>query len=376
MASHGVPRIAPTEARTGQARQKELEKIEEYVDLVAQVNKNIAERHFTIEVLALTSKLLKRNPEDYTVWNHRRLILQHHFKNPPAASAQSQSVSTALSASQQSVLDLITSDLGFLVPLLVAFPKCYWIWNHRIWLLEQSTSHLPAITVRRLWQDELSLVGKMLNRDKRNFHGWNYRRLVVAQLELHSPSDGHADSSDTSRQTSMVETEFIYTTKMINSDLGNFSAWHNRSKLIPRLLDERQADAAARRKMLDAEFDLTQQGLIDPENQSMWFYHQSLMSTLSPECPRHAAIVLDLTNHDRCGYYERELARVKEMLDDYQDCKWVYQALLQYAAVYREVDAGNKACTTTEMRHWLRELQRLDPLRSGRWDDIEKSLGL
>lgn len=327
-------------------------------------------------MLALTSKLLKKNPEDYTVWNHRRLILQHRFKNPPAASAQSQSVSTTLSASQQSALDLITSDLGFLVPLLVAFPKCYWIWNHRIWLLEQLTSHLPAITVRQLWQDELSLVGKMLNRDKRNFHGWNYRRLVVAQLELHSPSDGHADSSDTSRQTSMVETEFIYTTKMINSDLGNFSAWHNRSKLIPRLLDERQADATARRKMLDAEFDLTQQGLIDPENQSMWFYHQSLMSTLSPECPRHAAIVLDLTNHDRCGYYERELARVKEMLDDYQDCKWVYQALLQYAAVYREVDAGNKACTTTEMRHWLRELQRLDPLRSGRWDDIEKSLGL
>lgn len=76
-------------------------------------------------------------------------------------------------------------------------------------------------------------MGKMLNRDKRNFHGWNYRRLVVAQLELHPPSDGHAESYDASSRATMVEAEFSYTTKMINSDLGNFSAWHNRSKLIP-----------------------------------------------------------------------------------------------------------------------------------------------
>jgi geranylgeranyl transferase type-2 subunit alpha len=49
----------------------------------------------------------------------------------------------------------------------------------------------------------------------------------------------------------MVESEFEYTTKMINANLSNFSAWHNRSKLIPRLLDERNADAAKRRKFLD-----------------------------------------------------------------------------------------------------------------------------
>lgn len=51
--------------------------------------------------------------------------------------------------------------------------------------------------------------------------------------------------------TSAVETEFAYTTKMINADLSNFSAWHNRSKLIPRLLDERKADDEARRNFLD-----------------------------------------------------------------------------------------------------------------------------
>ncbi len=52
---------------------------------------------------------------------------------------------------------------------------------------------------------------------------------------------------------SMAESEFEYTTKMIHGDKGlsNFSAWHRRSKLIPRLLDERKADDAARRQFLD-----------------------------------------------------------------------------------------------------------------------------
>ena len=49
----------------------------------------------------------------------------------------------------------------------------------------------------------------------------------------------------------MTEQEFEYTTKMINSNLSNFSAWHNRSKLIPRLLGERNADHKSRRKFLD-----------------------------------------------------------------------------------------------------------------------------
>jgi geranylgeranyl transferase type-2 subunit alpha len=80
----------------------------------------------------------------------------------------------------------------------------------------------------------------MLGKDRRNFHAWGYRRHVVAQLE-----------SATLQGSSMVEAEFAYTERMINTDLSNFSAWHSRSKLIPRLLEERGADDAARRAFLD-----------------------------------------------------------------------------------------------------------------------------
>jgi geranylgeranyl transferase type-2 subunit alpha len=126
------------------------------------------------------------------------------------------------------------------VPLLRQYPKCYWIWKYRLWLLQQANIRLEVGVARLLWQEDLGLVAMMLVKDSRNFHGWNYRRIIVAQLE-----------SPTLNGSSMVESEFAYTTKMIRVCLSNFSAWHNRSKLIPRLLNEREADDVARRKFLD-----------------------------------------------------------------------------------------------------------------------------
>lgn len=128
----------------------------------------------------------------------------------------------------------------FTVPLLMEYPKCYWLWNYRLWVLQQAVERLQTPVARAIWEEELGLVGKMLHRDRRNFHAWGYRRGVIAQLES-SSLDG----------SSMVEHEFDYTTRMIRVDLSNFSAWHNRGQLIPRLLDERTADDAARRELLD-----------------------------------------------------------------------------------------------------------------------------
>jgi geranylgeranyl transferase type-2 subunit alpha len=125
---------------------------------------------------------------------------------------------------------------------MLKFPKCYWLWNYRVWLLQQANERLDFDVARELWARELILVGKMLVKDSRNFHGWGYRRTIVAQLE-----------SQKLRGRSMVESEFDYTTKVIHGDKGlsNFSAWHQRSKLIPRLLEERNADDAARRQFLE-----------------------------------------------------------------------------------------------------------------------------
>lgn len=197
----------------------------------------VAVKEYSPALLQKTAELLKKNPEYYTIWNHRRRIYAAEF------TSLEDSVSKAELTEEQcfsQVLDIIQLDLQFLFPLLLKFPKCYWIWNHRLWLLEQSTLLLPGEQARKLWEEELGLVGKMLSRDSRNFMGWGYRRKVVEALQ--SPAlNGY----------SMARKEYEYTTKMIGANLSNFSAWHNRSKLILRILDEENASDVERQKMLD-----------------------------------------------------------------------------------------------------------------------------
>lgn len=167
-------------------------------------------------------------------------------ETPPAHASQTTGKSgttpedDAHSKEQDQDVEVIRAELTFTIPLLIEFPKCYWIWQYRLWILRQASKRLDVSIARRIWQEELGLVGKMLTRDRRNFHAWGYRRHVVAQLE-----------SPALNGQSMVEPEFEYTTKMIHMDLSNFSAWHNRSQLIPRLLDGRKSDDALRKEFLD-----------------------------------------------------------------------------------------------------------------------------
>ena len=53
-------------------------------------------------------------------------------------------------------------------------------------------------------------------------HGWQYRRYVVANIEK-------------IRNVALAKSEFDYTTTKTNN-ISNFSAWHNRANLIPKLL--------------------------------------------------------------------------------------------------------------------------------------------
>ncbi|KAL5323824.1 hypothetical protein ACEPPN_008366 [Leptodophora sp. 'Broadleaf-Isolate-01'] len=402
MASHGVSRTATTGQRTDEQRIAEQKEILKYQELEELIKVKVAERQYTLEVLELTSKLLKKNPEYYTIWNvRRRLLIYGLFSKPSDSSSPSmESPSTSLndttkasseissssisepsavstttpqSPSSQSLgrngttLDLIKADLEFLFPIMVEYPKCYWLWNYRLWLLKQANERLGPDIAKELWKRELILVGKMLVRDSRNFHGWGYRRTVVAELE-----------SAKLGGKSMVESEFEYTTKMIHAPKGlsNFSAWHRRSKLIPRLLDERKADATARKQFLDDEFDLIVSAMYTdsyPYAQSAWFYYQFLMTTLT-DYVGHATITPNFTNDDRVEYVERQLSILRDMLDGAEDCKWIYDALIEYTMALclmeeREPQVDERA----DCKAWLEELRKLDPFRSGRWDDLEKS---
>lgn len=291
MSQHGIARS--TRVRTEEQKVLELEKIKKYRDFEDQVRARVSHNDYSPELFQLTSKLLRLNPEYYTIWNvRRRCIIFSLLSEPLAGSSPSKvspssspaatptqpsaslssSSSTAIppnpdsltagtsgttaegnakggitapsdheiAAKQQKDADILKAELTFTIPLLLESPKCYWIWNYRLWILQKIIERLPVAAARRVWEEELGLASKMLTKDRRNFHAWGYRRHVVEQLE-----------SPELEGKSMVEPEFAYTDKMIRADLSNFSAWHRRSKLIPRLLDERKATDSTRQVFLD-----------------------------------------------------------------------------------------------------------------------------
>jgi geranylgeranyl transferase type-2 subunit alpha len=263
--------------------------------------------------------------------------------------------------------NLISDDLTFLYPLLRKFPKCYWLWNYRLWLLEQANRLLPAATARQYWVMELALVGKMLTLDSRNFHGWGYRRTIVAALE--SPALSPSDSVD------MIEEEFKYTTKMIETNLSNFSAWHNRSKLIPRLLNSRQSTPDARKDFLDAEIEIITRALYtDPYDQSIWYYHNWLLASVTSSDPS-VSFTPSLDTEERVRYVDEGLENVREILDGAEDCKYIYEALITYVIDLQTLKGEQRSVATEkELKGWIVELRNIDKLRSGRWDDLEVDL--
>ncbi|KAJ8100899.1 hypothetical protein POJ06DRAFT_274672 [Lipomyces tetrasporus] len=321
---HSVKRERASAKAREEKRRREAGKIVEYKALVDKVLGSRKNQDYTPGTLDLTTTLLKQNPEYYTVWNYRREILTSIFKSQTADAIQSH----------------IDNELQFLFARLVEFPKCYWIWNHRQWCLQTAPS--PS------WKFELGLVTKMLDRDARNFHGWRYRRYVVQRMEMATGK-------------SMVRPEFDYTTVKINSNFSNFSAWHNRTKLIPRLLNEEpEIDA---RELLDKEIYLITQAIYtDPDDQSVWLYHRWLMTSDD---------IVKLSRDERIGLLEKEIKSIHDLLEIEPDSKWCLQSLAFYKGLLATL-AGQKV--DSSVAGYLDKLQDIDPMRKKRYEDWKELL--
>ncbi len=147
---------------------------------------------------------------------------------------------------------------------LKARPKVYWIWNHRRWCLENIPDG-PGQAVhgwkQDAWNKELFVVQKMLDADPRNcmfflpsfpsplypfpliefrhfIHmlvtvlAWDYRRYILSEMPT-PPSE---------------ITELAYTSKKIESNFSNFSAWHQRSKTLAPLWVQGKLDESKSRE--------------------------------------------------------------------------------------------------------------------------------
>lgn len=109
-------------------------------------------------------------------------------------------------------------------------------------------------------------------------------------------------------------------------------------------------------------------------DQSLWFYHQFLMSNFDP---KHEAVsmVPNLNIEERVKYLNEEILKVMDMLEGAEDCKWIYQSLIHMSILYKDLSIDFPV-ELEIMRSWLHTLRDLDPLRSSRWNDLGRTQGL
>jgi geranylgeranyl transferase type-2 subunit alpha len=237
----------------------------------------------------------------------------------------------------------------------------------------------------------------MLRRDVRNFHGWMYRRFVISNIEFprRKSLSGDEVENSSSRDTSLVEQEFAYTTKMVQGvgGMSNYSAWHNRSKLIPRLLSERKCGRQERMDFLEDELELLKRNIsTNPHDQSLWFYHRWLIysNTITPDRDTPNAISPFMSRGTKLLMLAAEIDTLQDLLEAHAECKYILKALVEYVGLLQRVredprdpedveegeewTADDEEKRRVDRRVWLAKLVSIDPMRKGRYQEILRGL--
>lgn len=88
-----------------------------------------------------------------------------------------------------------------------------------------------------------------------------------------------------------------------------------------------------------------------------------------------STIAGQLTVEERVAYLKQEIADIKELSEDYDDCKLIYENLMEYTVALSALEGRQPSSDEkVQLESWLSTLRKLDPMRQGRWEDVEKGL--
>ncbi|KAG0195696.1 hypothetical protein BGX28_000790, partial [Mortierella sp. GBA30] len=143
---HGQKKEKPESEELLKVRQeKEAVLLREYLSLKGSLKEIVDSKKRDNDALRVTTSLLRKSPDYYTVWNVRRTILLEGFLED---------------ADIETANKIYNSELEFVQENLKLNPKSYYMWNHRRWCLENMG--------RPRWDRELAMVSKFLEMDARN----------------------------------------------------------------------------------------------------------------------------------------------------------------------------------------------------------------
>jgi len=314
---HGRVRVKTTAEKEKEQKEAEKEKIKQYSALKDKVWEKYQSNILDQGALDMTSQLLGTNSELSTMWNYRRRILLEMETNKTKEEMQLQ----------------YKGELKLMEELIPKHHKSYWMWFHRTWVTERMSSCD--------WIRELGLCTQLLSKDERNFHCWSYRRYVVKKAGISE------------------ESEFEYTTTKIEENFSNYSAWHLRSVLIPKIYPP---DSQEYRTVLDTEFELIRNAFYtEPADQSAWIYHRWLITQVSLHLPKDQQREI----MDREMKMSAELQQLLEKDQDQSLQKWPI-----FTVVYILQKLGDD---TERVKQNLDLLTKIDPTHQHHYQDLKNS---
>ena len=96
------------------------------------------------------------------------------------------------------------------------------------------------------------------------------------------------------------------------------------------------------------------------------------MCTFDPELAAQT-MAPRIVPKERLKYVSDEMDVILEILEGDQDCKWIYQSLIQLSLLYKRL-SGSWPSQASDRKMWMTSLQKLDPLRKGRWTEVAQTL--
>ncbi|KAK6462147.1 geranylgeranyl transferase type II alpha subunit [Scheffersomyces coipomensis] len=365
---HGVKRVNLSKEAKRLKLERDAAKTENYKALTSQLFTSRDDHQLGLSEFNETTKILLINPEFYTMWNYRREVL----------------IELRKSIEVEQYIDMINRDLKLLMDLLKRYPKCYWIWNHRRWCL------FELVELNKVnWEYEFGVVSKLLELDARNYHGWQYRRFVVQNIEQDSLKKKKESQSETLILLNINANEFNYTTTKIKKNISNFSAWHNRSKLIPKvfkyfsevsdipepLQELYKTVFQSPHLILVHDLELIKTGMyMDSDDTSVWLYLYWLLT--------EEFFIKDLTKEVYLSILKEQLSIIEELneleKDDHKDhwdhCWCLKSIVFVKVLIYKQ---SNEDALSDDIKAHLKDLIKIDPLRKAKYlDQLEGKVSI
>uniref|UniRef100_A0A6Q2XZ36 Geranylgeranyl transferase type-2 subunit alpha n=1 Tax=Esox lucius TaxID=8010 RepID=A0A6Q2XZ36_ESOLU len=319
---HGRVKLKSTAQQEEEKRKEREKKLKIYVtarDAVFAKRKN---GMLDDEALLLTQQLLSSNPDVATLWNYRREILLH----------------LETIREEVDVQKMYEDELSFLESCLKVNPKSYGSWHHRGWV----SARLP----RPDWTRELGLCDRCLSLDDRNFHCWDYRRMVVKMSGV------------------PVDQELQFTDRLIGSNFSNYSSWHYRNACVP--FNNMKPLGVI---LAFSEYELVQNAFFtDPNDQSAWFYYRWLLGRgmycyVVPPLAQLLFLLSELSV-EKTSVLQSELQSCNQLLELEPQNKW---CLLTIILLMRALDPLGYERETLSHFQTLKEV---DPMRGAYYGDL------